>query len=317
MPALGSRHGYYPPASASGGSGLGDPGANGMVARTALNTTTARTITAGTGIVVTNGDGVSGNPTVAVTTALALSLTSQTLSRSGSTVAIDCNNGLVCSLTVDANVTISNPTNAAAGYELTIFVTQDGTGGWWVDFGSAFEKPAVFTLANFSTTLRFKYDGSTWRIITGRVIQRRLGATTADSTGAFVNITNCSFMPAPGGEYRVLLLLSAVSSTVATGTQYTVNPGNIQSGSINGSGRNTGATGIVNVFEALVASTEATALAALSGSTTNGCPARIEMTLKAHATAPTALQARVRTETATTTTVTVQAESVLEITRIA
>lgn len=51
------------------GTGLADPGSNGMLARTALNTTVARTIT-GTAnqIVVTNGDGVSGNPTIDVGT---------------------------------------------------------------------------------------------------------------------------------------------------------------------------------------------------------------------------------------------------------
>jgi hypothetical protein len=48
------------------GSGLADPGANGIVVRTALNTTTARTLTAGTNVSVSNGDGVSGNPTVNV-----------------------------------------------------------------------------------------------------------------------------------------------------------------------------------------------------------------------------------------------------------
>jgi hypothetical protein len=51
----------------SGGSGVSDPGANGVMVRTATNTTTARTIT-GTAskIVVTNGDGVSGNPTISL-----------------------------------------------------------------------------------------------------------------------------------------------------------------------------------------------------------------------------------------------------------
>lgn len=45
-------------------SGLGDPGTNGMVVRTALNVTTARTLT-GTAnqVIITNGDGVAGAPT--------------------------------------------------------------------------------------------------------------------------------------------------------------------------------------------------------------------------------------------------------------
>ena len=50
-----------------GSGGLADPGSNGILARTALNTTSARTLT-GTAnqITVTNGDGVSGNPTLSL-----------------------------------------------------------------------------------------------------------------------------------------------------------------------------------------------------------------------------------------------------------
>ncbi len=46
-------------------SGLSDPGGSGIVARTATaGATVARTITAGAGISVSNGSGVSGNPTI-------------------------------------------------------------------------------------------------------------------------------------------------------------------------------------------------------------------------------------------------------------
>lgn len=43
---------------------VADTASNGIAARTSANTLTARTITAGTGISVSNGDGVSGNPTI-------------------------------------------------------------------------------------------------------------------------------------------------------------------------------------------------------------------------------------------------------------
>ncbi len=50
--------------------GLSDPGSNGILARTSSGTTTARTITAGSGIAISNGDGVSGNPTISQTYSL-------------------------------------------------------------------------------------------------------------------------------------------------------------------------------------------------------------------------------------------------------
>lgn len=51
-----------------GGSGLGDPGGNGIVVRTALNTTTNRTIALAVdgALAVSNGDGVAGNPTIGI-----------------------------------------------------------------------------------------------------------------------------------------------------------------------------------------------------------------------------------------------------------
>lgn len=64
-------------------SGLADPGANGLLARTALNVTVARALTAGSSKVsIGNGDGVSGNPSVDVVEA------NFTLGNLGGTLAI-------------------------------------------------------------------------------------------------------------------------------------------------------------------------------------------------------------------------------------
>jgi hypothetical protein len=58
--------------NAAGGGGLPDPGSGGIVARTAPGVTTARTISAGTGFAIANGDGVYGNPVLSLNTAVAL-----------------------------------------------------------------------------------------------------------------------------------------------------------------------------------------------------------------------------------------------------
>lgn len=59
------RNGTWAVISGGGGSsGLSDPGSNGMLSRTASGTTTSRTLSvSGAGLSVTNGTGVSGNPT--------------------------------------------------------------------------------------------------------------------------------------------------------------------------------------------------------------------------------------------------------------
>ena len=84
---------YNPIISTTGGGGMADPGANGMVVRTALNTTSARTLTGTTNqITVTNGDGVSGNPTLslpsAITTPGSLTITGHNSPQANSTYTL-------------------------------------------------------------------------------------------------------------------------------------------------------------------------------------------------------------------------------------
>lgn len=242
-------------------------------------------------------------------------VTVQELEIETGTVAVDCSLGLFCTLTVTGNCTISNPTNANAGDELTIVHTQNGTGGYWVDYGSAFEKPAVFTLANAVTTHRWVYDGTVWRLVSEGLIRRRLGSDTTDTTGSLVNVTGGAFVPAPGGLYKIEVLALAITASSGTGAQFAANPGNIQGGSVWSGGRNS-VSSILVIIDVLTASADSGVLNALSGTTASSTPALLVYTIKAHASAPTAFQLRAKTETPSTQ-ITVQADTVISIERVA
>ena len=146
-----------------------DPGANGMVARTSSTTSAARTITAGTGVSVSNGDGVSGNPTITnsgVTSAVA----GTGISVSGATGAVTVTNTGVTSVTAGSNISVSASTggvtiSSTAGAPTTAQVLSATAGASalavgtyafliWQAGASGGEKSAGYTLAgsNLKTT---------------------------------------------------------------------------------------------------------------------------------------------------------------------
>lgn len=99
----------------------------GLISRTATNTMTTRTVTAGTGVTVTNGDGVSGNPTVALSNV-------GTAGTYGSATTIP-------SITTNAQGQVSAVTNnliAIPSSQITDFneAAQDAVGGILTDSSS-------------------------------------------------------------------------------------------------------------------------------------------------------------------------------------
>lgn len=96
--------------SGSGADALGtaDPGANGVMVRTALNTTVARTIT-GTAneVEVTNGDGVAGAPVIGLPTSITVNVTGALTGNADTSTALaanpaDCSAGIFAT-TIAAN----------------------------------------------------------------------------------------------------------------------------------------------------------------------------------------------------------------------
>ncbi len=123
---------------------------SGIIARTGAGTAASRTITGTTNVItVTNGDGVSGNPTLTVGSLVARTDTVQSFTvaqrgaitalTDGATITPDFALANNFSVTLGGNRTLANPSNIVAGQSGSIFITQDGTGSRTLAYGSQYD----------------------------------------------------------------------------------------------------------------------------------------------------------------------------------
>jgi hypothetical protein len=158
--------------------------ANGLITRTSSTTAEARTITGTTNVItVTNGDGVSGNPTLTVGSLVARTDTVQNFTAAqrgsittltdGATITADFATTNHFQVTLSGNRTLANPSNQTAGQSGAIRVVQDGTGSRTLAYGSNWKfsngsAPVLTTTANAVDVLVYFVESSSR--ITARLV---------------------------------------------------------------------------------------------------------------------------------------------------
>jgi len=114
-------------AGCGSGGGLGDPGSNGIVVRTALNTTVARTLIAGSNITITNPTGVAGDITIASSAGGSANTpfapTRETTSTTNDTIRLNCDAAPYCAIRINGVVAFTLTT------DITMVVSGASVGG--------------------------------------------------------------------------------------------------------------------------------------------------------------------------------------------
>jgi cytoskeletal protein CcmA (bactofilin family) len=186
-------------------------GSTGMVSQTGSSTYSARTLTAGSGISVTNGTGVSGNPTIALSSnpiTLAGALTVPDATVDGGTLTITGIGGGSVSLEIDAadidNVTFKLPTvDGTSGQVLR--TNGAGVLSWVANSstppsaGGSNTQVQYNSSGTFAGDTGFTTNGAGNLTVTGRldVDNLRIDGNTISAQNTNGNIT---FAPAGSGQ---------------------------------------------------------------------------------------------------------------------
>jgi len=154
---------------------------DGIIARTGSGTVAARTITAGTGISVTNGDGVSGNPVISLSAEVSSS--SVTLQAGATNVA-----DLIATTTSISSTSVTTVDEFAYGtYRAAKYLVQ-------ITQGSDYQVSEVLLIHNGTTTSITEYGvietGSSLATVTADISgsNARLRVTMGSATSATVRV---------------------------------------------------------------------------------------------------------------------------------
>jgi hypothetical protein len=127
----------------------------GFIARTADGTAAVRTVVAGTGIAITNGDGVSGDPTVSATIYFSQVAPPANKTNSFTLTAAECLNGIVVASPAGTDISMTVPTGTSIETALPAGTASD-TGFRWSAINISTNRVVTFA-ANTNHT----YVGST------------------------------------------------------------------------------------------------------------------------------------------------------------
>jgi hypothetical protein len=207
---------------------------NGLMAKTASNTLTARAITVGGGLGISNGDGISGNPQITLGSFL-----SNFQSMSGSTGLIGVSGGLISPISIagtPSNISVANPDGSTGNPTINLVTTGAAAG----NYGSSTTIP-VFTVDSFGrityiTTAPTTAGGTVTQVNTGTgltggpitlsgTISLADTAVTAGTYGSATKIpqivVNAQGQLTGVTEYSVI---GGVSSVTGTANEVTASP---------------------------------------------------------------------------------------------
>lgn len=200
---------------------VSDTAANGIAVRTAANTLTARSLTAGTGVSITNPDGVAGNPSITNTGVLAITTNTGLSTNTNATGSVTITN-------VDrgsAQNIFKNITNAAGATQFSAVNNTDSlsfaaTGTTSVAFDSTNRRITVSSADQFTGTVTsVAVAGTNGLTVTGSPITTS-GTINITTNATAVNTAGTIVSRDANGNFAAGVITAALAGNASTASTW-------------------------------------------------------------------------------------------------